>query len=211
MDNFFHILTTVLREIEVYHDSYTSSHETRTGSLVELLSLEIGMKKEESEDLKIVSSIHDIGKVAIPAQILDKPSSLSTFERKTIELHCKIGQDIVKRIKHPLSNLAQIITLTHHESFDGTGYPQGLKGYTIPLAGRICKICDVYDALTAARPYREFKNYKEAHTEAIKLMTSKDKNGMYYKFDPELLDVFLSLPHSSYEDLYESLGSENLG
>lgn len=209
MDNFFNSLAATLRGIESYHDSYTAPHELRTGYLVHLLSLEIGMSKEESEHLKLVSSIHDIGKVAIPAPILEKPSALTTFERKTIEMHCNIGCDIVKKIKHPLSKLAQIVTLTHHENFDGTGYPQGLKGQNIPLAGRICRICDVYDALTSSRPYRLDKNYDHAHEETIQFMTNKNKDGMFYKFDPELLEAFLGLKKEAYKNLYQYSESIN--
>lgn len=201
MDTFFDSISKVLHEMEAYHDSHTLKHEFRTGKLMSLLAHQLSYDDQFCQTLADVGAIHDIGKTAIPAHILEKPSKLSKYEREAIELHPQIGYNIVKKIKHPLGELAAIITLTHHESFDGSGYPKGLKGKEIPLTGRICRLCDVYDALRTYRPYRETQSN---HESVIQLMLSKGKNGMLNHFDPELLNAFVAIPREQYELIYSA-------
>ena len=147
-----HSVRKILNDIENYHDSFTKSHECRTGKLMSILGKAIGLDSVFCASLEEAGSIHDIGKLAIPANILEKPGPLSAFERQTVELHPEIGHRIIKNLAHPLGELASVIALTHHENYDGFGYPQGLKGEAIPLVGRICSVCDIYDALRSDLP-----------------------------------------------------------
>lgn len=170
----FESIQEVIHDLEIYHDSYTKLHECMTGALMGLLSKTIGLDNEYCLSLQKVGSIHDIGKLAVPAIILEKPGPLSAFERDVIELHAEIGYKLTKKMKHPLGELASVITLTHHEAYDGSGYPNKLSGEQIPLEGRICSICDVYDALISHRPYRE----KQSHEIVIKMMQDTGPSGL---------------------------------
>jgi HD-GYP domain-containing protein (c-di-GMP phosphodiesterase class II) len=127
--------------------------------------------------------MHDVGKVAIPDSILLKNGSLDPGERVLVERHSPIGFDILSGSTSPLLELAAEIALTHHEKVDGSGYPKGLKGEEIPIAGRIVAVADVYDALTSDRPYRP----AIPAAEAVQMMVAE--RGTH--FDVNLLDLFL--------------------
>lgn len=185
----FESIQEVIHDLEIYHDSYTKLHECMTGALMGLLSKTIGLDKEYCLSLEKVGSIHDIGKLAVPAKILEKPGPLSAFEREVVELHVEVGYKLTKKMKHPLGELASTVILTHHEAYDGSGYPNKLSGEQIPLEGRICSICDVYDALISHRPYRE----TQSHEIIIKMMQDTEPTGLAKKFDPVLLDAFISI------------------
>jgi putative two-component system response regulator len=184
-----HSVRKMLNDIETFHDSFTKSHECRTGRLMSILGNAIGLDSEFCASLGEAGSIHDIGKLAIPANILEKSGPLSVFERKTVELHSEIGHKMIKHLNHPLGKLASVIALTHHEGYDGSGYPQGLKGEEIPLEGRICSVCDIYDALRSYRPYRP----NQTHESVIQLMQTTGSEGIARKLDPALLEAFVSV------------------
>ena len=136
------------------------------------------------------AQLHDIGKIGISDQILKKPGSLTKEEFEEMKKHAIIGYKIIERIERDsgeseLLNYAKIFALNHHENWDGTGYPNGLKGNKIPLEGRIMAIIDVYDALVSERPYKK----AFTHEEAIKIIT----DGKNTQFDPVLIDVFLGI------------------
>jgi HD-GYP domain-containing protein (c-di-GMP phosphodiesterase class II) len=127
--------------------------------------------------------LHDVGKIAVPDQILLKPGKLTDQEWDEMRKHPESGYRIVKRIGF-LKNAAEIV-YTHHEKFDGSGYPRGLKGASIPLGARMFMVADVYDALTTERPYRSPMNYVEAAAEIRSLSGSH--------FDPVIVDTFMAI------------------
>jgi CHASE2 domain-containing sensor protein len=168
-----------------YRDAETGQHIERIGSFCERLALEVGMSSEDAELLRYASALHDVGKVGIPDEILTKPSPLDAQEWATMKTHTTIGANILSGSNSQLVHLSETIALTHHEHWDGGGYPLGLRGEEIPLAGRICAICDVFDALLCARPYKEPWPYDRAIAEIEHLSGSQ--------FDPGLVTVFLKI------------------
>lgn len=185
----FEAIENIIHDLEIYHDSYTELHECRTGRLMSMLGKAFSLDEQFCKSLEMSGSMHDIGKLAIPAQILEKPGALSASEREVVKLHVEIGHKIMVKVKHPLAELTSTIILTHHEAYDGSGYPHGLKGEQIPLEGRICTICDVYDALISHRPYRN----KQAHEKIIEMMLDTGSTGLAGKFDPVLLEAFVGI------------------
>jgi putative two-component system response regulator len=143
----------------------------------------MGLSQKDINYLKYASVMHDIGKLVVPDAILKKASGLTPEEREVVKKHAALGADIFKGSHSPLLKVAKLICLTHHERYDGTGYPNGLKGKNIPLFGRIVAIADVFDALTSARPYKEAYGFEEA-LRMIKVQSGKH-------FDPDVVKVFL--------------------
>jgi putative two-component system response regulator len=132
--------------------------------------------------------MHDVGKIAIPDFILHKPEPLTASEREVMQRHTEVGGDLLAGSRSPVVQLGEVIARTHHERWDGSGYPAGLAGEAIPLAGRICAICDVYDALVSARPYKTAWAVEDALDEIRALSGSH--------FDPRLVELFLGLVDS---------------
>ena len=186
MEDFFQTVEDLLHRIESYHDSYTEKHENMTGKLMFHFGKTLGYNENESHQLSMLGNVHDIGKISIPAKILEKNSGLSAFERSVIELHPQIGYQLIDKIKHPFTELAKKVILNHHEAFDGSGYPDGIKGDKIPIEARICSICDVYEALRSHRPYL---NETLGHEKTLEKMLD-EKNGLKNKFDHDLLKIF---------------------
>lgn len=189
MSSFFKNICTVLHGIENHHAAKSKEHECKTGTLMSILGKSYGLSNTACEKLNEIGSLHDIGKIAIPATILEKPGPLTSYERRVVELHPIIGYEFIKDIEHSDTNLAKTIILTHHENFDGAGYPNKLIGTEIPLEGRICAICDVYDALREDRPYRA----KMTHDAVCNMMYDTSSKGLYHKFDPQLMKLFANL------------------
>jgi putative two-component system response regulator len=168
-----------------YRDDATGQHTQRVGKLSALIAGAVGQPKSEVELLRVAATLHDVGKIGIPDQILLKPGRLTSEEFDLIKSHTTIGGTILGDSKFALLDMAREIALSHHERWDGTGYPRGLKGEVIPLSGRIVTIADVFDALTHDRPYKRAWSLEEAVVEVKKLSG--------HQFDPHLVDVFLSL------------------
>jgi putative two-component system response regulator len=164
-------------------DLETGAHIARIGESSALLAEARGMDSEQVEAIRLAAPMHDIGKVAIPDSVLLKPGKLDASERELVERHAEIGHDILSGSESPLLQLAAQIALTHQEKVDGSGYPRGLKGNAIPVAGRIVAVADVFDALTSDRPYRDALSVDDA----VKIMVE----GRGSHFDTELLDLFL--------------------
>lgn len=137
---------------------------------------------------RIAAAMHDVGKLWIPDEILCKPGPLTPQERELVQTHAQIGHDILESTHSELLQLAAEIALTHHERWDGQGYPNRLSGTTIPLSGRITAIADVWDALTTDRCYRA------AFTRAQAATIMRAQRGRH--FDPDLLDLFLTMVDS---------------
>jgi putative two-component system response regulator len=141
------------RTVEL-RDGGTGAHVDRMSALAYRLARVLGWSGDDAETLRIACALHDVGKVGVPDGILLKEGSLTSAERERIEQHCEVGRAILAGAKSELLQLAEVVAWTHHERVDGSGYPRGLSGDEIPLAGRIAAVADVYDALTSDRPYR---------------------------------------------------------
>jgi response regulator RpfG family c-di-GMP phosphodiesterase len=174
-------------------DGETGLHIQRIGHLSRALGMAHGMSVTEADLLQQASAMHDVGKIGIPDRILLKPGRLEQSERTLMQTHTTIGAGILSGSTSPLLQMAEEIALTHHERFDGSGYPNGLRGEEIPVPGRICAIVDVFDALMSAR------TYKDAWTLDAALDELRDGRGTH--FDPELLDEFIELAPSLLRDL----------
>jgi PAS domain S-box-containing protein len=161
----------------------TANHVKRVAGYTRLLAELTGMDEKEVSMLEEASPMHDIGKVAIPDNILNKPAKLDADEWKVMQTHAQQGYEMLKHSNRPLMVTAAIIALQHHEKYDGTGYPSGLKGESIHIYGRITALADVYDALISER------SYKPAWDEPEVLKLILDERGKH--FDPELVDLFL--------------------
>ncbi|GAB7079330.1 response regulator [Megalodesulfovibrio paquesii] len=166
-----------------YRDNDTGQHIRRIREFTSLLARKSGCSPKEAEDMGLAATMHDIGKIGIPDAILLKPGKLDAAEWKIMQTHSRIGADILASSNSPLLNLSPTIALTHHERWDGTGYPQGLAGESIPLAGRIVGLVDVFDALTSNRPYKAAWSVTEAAAAIRK------ERGSH--FDPALVDLFV--------------------
>lgn len=165
-------------------DESTGTHLVRIADYVTEIAKGLHLPAKDIYYLRYASPMHDIGKLAIPDVILKKRGGLTPEEREIIKKHTTLGADIFKGTKSPLLKTAMIISLTHHERFDGTGYPAGMKGAQIPLFGRIVALADVFDALTSKRPYKDAYGFDEA------LAMVEEDSGKY--FDPAVVRVFIN-------------------
>jgi response regulator RpfG family c-di-GMP phosphodiesterase len=174
-------------------DQETGDHIARMSALSHKLALAIGMDAREADLLGHASAMHDIGKIGIPDRILHKPGRLDEEEWVKMKTHTTIGAHILEGSRAPLIQMAETVALTHHERWDGSGYPHGLAGEEIPLAGRIAAICDVFDALVSERPYKGPWPLADALEEIERLSGSH--------FDPALVEKFLEIvPRPSAPD-----------
>ncbi len=191
----------VLARVSDHKDTETARHTTRVGEYAALLSSRNGDSAEESELLRWAAILHDIGKVGISDKVLLKDSDLSAAERKVMESHVEIGWEILKDSRSPVLKAGADIILAHHERWDGSGYPKGLKGKDIPVRGRIVGLVDVFDALTTARPYKEAWDLNRA------VAYIRGESGK--QFDPELVDLFFS-DLEPIKDILSRLGDDDL-
>ena len=175
-------LIFTLGELVESRSQETGNHVRRVGDLAALVGELYGLPTNEVETLRLAAPMHDVGKIGIPDHILHKPSALTPEELVIMRKHTIIGQEILKGGSGVLS-LAASIARSHHERWDGRGYPDGLKGEEIPLVARITGLCDVFDALLHER------NYKSAWTMQDTLIYMKENRGTH--FDPKILDLFL--------------------
>lgn len=166
-----------------YKDEMTGFHIQRVGQICAALGRAKGLDERQVELLREAGPLHDVGKIGIPDQMLHKPGRLSPDERAEMKLHTIIGARILGESDADVIQAAQSIALTHHEWWNGEGYPYGIKGLKIPLFGRICAVADVYDALTSRRPYKEPWSNDRA------LSVILDSRGT--QFDAELVDLFV--------------------
>lgn len=165
----------------------TGNHVRRVAHISSLLAVKYGFDPIEAETLRMASPLHDVGKVGIPDGILNKPGKLTDAEFEQIKTHTTIGYNMLKESKQPIIQAAAIISLQHHEYWNGGGYPQGLQGEDIHIYGRITAIADVYDAL------RQKREYKESWSQEKTLEFIKKNSGVM--FDPKLVELFLqSIP-----------------
>jgi CHASE2 domain-containing sensor protein len=166
-------------------DHETGEHISRMSALCHRLALSVGMDEREADLLRHASAMHDIGKIGIPDRILQKPGRLDPAEWEEMKTHTTVGAHILAGSRAPLIKMAETIALTHHERWDGSGYPNGLAGEEIPLVGRIAAICDVFDALISERPYKRAWPLAEALAEI--------ERGGGSHFDPTLVEKFMAI------------------
>ncbi len=167
-----------------YKDNETGQHILRMSQFCQLTGHEYGLSQEEQTLLLNASPMHDVGKIGIPDRILLKPGKLDAEEWEIMKTHTTIGGLIIGNHPSELLRTARMIALTHHERWDGSGYPNGLKGEKIPIYGRIAAIADVFDALTSKRPYKEAWTVEDSLEEI--------KRGSGSHFDPKVVEAFLS-------------------
>lgn len=166
-----------------FRDDDTGVHMVRIGYLAEALALALGQPAAFARMLRRAAPMHDVGKIGIPDAILKKPGGYNPDERLVMNQHAEIGAGILGRSRVPLFQLAAEVALTHHERWDGSGYPRQLRGEAIPLSGRIVAVVDFFDALTMDRCYRK------AFTEDVALRMLIEQRGS--AFDPAVVDTFL--------------------
>ena len=167
-----------------YKDNETGMHVIRMSHFSRLLGVAAGLSEQAADDLLHAAPMHDVGKIGIPDRILQKPGPLAPDEWAVMQTHATIGADIIGVHASGMLALAHNIALTHHEKWDGSGYPRGLAGAAIPLEGRIVAIADVFDALTSVRPY------KTAWTVEAAVAYLEEQKGRH--FDAALVDLFIA-------------------
>jgi putative two-component system response regulator len=208
------VLLKTMAELVEYRDDITGKHIERTQQGIRILVDEMKKSGVYLDEIKgwdvnlLVQScqLHDVGKIYISDRILKKPGKLDTNEYEDMKLHTQMGRHIVEKVEQltkesDFLKYAKIFAASHHEKWDGSGYPLGLKGTDIPLLGRIMAIADVYDALTSIRPYKE----AYSHEEAVRIITE----GSGTQFDPKLVEVFLRTSEQFREWETEELGDDN--
>lgn len=165
-----------------YNDSDTGEHIWRMAAYSKIIAKELGFSEDEARMIELAAPLHDTGKIGTPDSILKAPRKLTDTEWKTMKEHASIGGYILSTSKHPVFKMASEIAMSHHEKYDGRGYPDGLYGEEIPLAARIVAVADVFDALTSKRPYKEPWPIEKARVEI--------SNGAGTSFDPQVVHAF---------------------
>jgi putative nucleotidyltransferase with HDIG domain len=179
---FYNTVETLVRTIQA-KDQYTSGHSTRVSRYALLIAEKLGLSTKERHQLYLAAMLHDIGKIGVPDELLHRPGNLSDEEMERVRNHVQLGASMIEMLgeMHPIVPLIR----HHHESWDGTGYPDGMKGEEIPLISRIISVADMYDAMTSDRPYRKRRSHEQA-VEEIKRTTGT-------KVDPRVAEAFLQV------------------
>lgn len=178
----FQTIEAIAATVEA-RDLYTAGHQRRVAVLATAIAREMGLAEDKIHGLYLAATIHDLGKIRTPAEILSKPGTLNSVEYALVKLHPQTGYDIIKDVQFPWS-IAQMV-LQHHERLDGSGYPQGLNGGQILLEAKILCVADVVEAMSSHRPYRPGLGVDAALTEIIK------QRGVFY--DPAVVDSCIKL------------------
>lgn len=174
-----------LAQAAEYRDDETGHHTHRVGHIAALVAGQMGLSAYQVDLIRRAAPLHDVGKIGIPDSILLKPGALTDEEFDTMKTHTTIGMTLLRDGNSALMRLAKQIALCHHERWDGSGYPHGLKGEAIPRGGRIVSIADVFDALTHERPYKKAWPVREA------LIEIESQSGR--QFDPRVVEAFLQV------------------
>ncbi len=179
---FYNTVETLVRTIQA-KDQYTAGHSTRVSRYALMIAEKLGLSTKEKHQLYLASMLHDIGKIGVPDDLLNHPGRLSDDDMKRVRSHVQVGASMIEMLgeMHPIVPLIR----HHHECFDGTGYPDGLKGEQIPLISRIIAVADMYDAMTSDRPYRKRRTHQTAVDEIIAMAGTK--------LDPNVANTFLAV------------------
>ncbi len=181
-----------------YKDEMTYSHIRRTSHYTKLMAEHLGFSEKETELMFLAAPLHDIGKMGIPDSILTKPGKLTPEEFEIIKTHTTLGEKLLKDSPSEIMQVGAKIAISHHERFDGTGYPKGLKGTDIPIEGRIFNIIDQYDALRSPRPYKPALS----HDTTFRILTEGDDRTSPQHFDFQVLKAFIAL-HRLFDEIFE--------
>ena len=180
----------ILGEVSEYRSQETGDHIQRVAEISFMLAKFLGLPEDEVEQIRLASPMHDLGKVGIPDAILNKPGRFTDDEYAIMKTHSEIGYTMLRNSKRKLLRFAAEIARSHHERWDGKGYPAGIKGEEIPLAGRICSVADVLDALSSPRCYKQPWPEEKVKAEFLKQRGAQ--------FQPELVDVLID----HWDELY---------
>ncbi len=186
-----HAQTEILQRLAQageFRDDDTGQHTHRVGKIACLMAERLGFSTFHCDMILRAAPLHDVGKIGIPDEILLKPGKLTDEEFAIMKRHAPMGAQILQDGKSTLVCMAELIALTHHERWNGTGYPNGLSGDAIPLEGQIVGIVDVFDALTHARPYKRAWTIQETLDELERVRDAH--------FSSAVLDAFMQLPHA---------------
>ena len=175
-------------------------HDLRVGQCAGIVARHLGFSASDAELIARAAALHDIGKLGISTSIWQKPGPLSVDEWLSVKRHPEIGANWLNEYSSPVMRLASSIAMTHHERWDGSGYPIGLSGHGIPIAGRITMIMDQYDALRSARSYKS----SFTHLQACKIILEGDDRTSPEHFDPDLLHLFRRL-HQDFNTVFQRL------
>jgi len=179
--SFVRAITSLAYALEA-RDTYTSGHSQRVAEIAVAIAAALELPQESVERVRLAGLLHDIGKIGVREAVLNKPGSLTDEERRHMQEHPEIGE----RVLSPVTDDGEILQLirSHHERFDGTGYPDGLKGPQIPLGARILAVADAYEAMTSERPYRKAMSRETALAELVRCKGTQ--------FDPRAVDAFVN-------------------
>ncbi len=189
-----------------YKDNETGMHVIRMSKTSQMLAHGAGMSDADCSLILHASPMHDVGKIGIPDNVLLKKGKLDGDEWEIMKRHAEMGMEILGDHPSPLMEMARQVAITHHEKWDGSGYPRGLSGKDIPLVGRITALADVFDALTSERPYKKAWSVEDA----VSLI--KEQSGKH--FDPELVEIFINLiddicaVRDKYRDTFDTEAAE---
>lgn len=185
LEKSYHDAIHMLGKAGHYNDNDTGVHIWRMAAYARELAKTIGWRDEDANDLELAAPMHDTGKIGIPKEILCKPGKLDASEWEIMKTHTRIGHDILRKSNAPIFKLAAEIALCHHEKWEGSGYPDGLRGEAIPESARVVAVADVFDALTMRRPYKE--------AWPIERVVAALREGSGVHFDPRMVAAFLSI------------------
>jgi len=197
---------TVLRltQASVYKDRETGAHIQRVSYYTKILARKLGWTEADQELIFRAAPMHDVGKIAIPDDLIRKRGSLDGMDRQVMDSHTLIGARLLEGSNSRLLDMAREIALTHHEHWDGTGYPHGLIGEQIPISGRIVMLSDHYDALRSRRSYKRAFD----HDATCRIILEGDGRTVPAHFDPNLLRIF-AIAHSEFEVVFEQYNDES--
>ena len=188
-----------------YKDEETGTHIQRLSHYSKALGLRVGLGEDEAQLIFDAAPMHDVGKVSIPDMIMQKRGPLDEQEWEIVKQHPVFGANLLAGSPSQLLETAKEIALTHHERWDGTGYPKGLKGKEIPLGGRIVMLADTYDALRSCRSYKP----AFSHSKVCHIMLNGDGRTHPTHFDPELLEAFREI-HEQFDGIFSEITEKEL-